>query len=138
MRSLVVFLSVFLVACSSLPRRMTQEALEETSLCHVMEHIDTFANANVSMNVAAVAAPHEFDVVLSDDSCPGRYIFLSAGSEFREDKNFVWMMKRLYPGYPSDDGHRDTKVPIHVRGTIVRKKNQNLLMTYLELQSIGK
>ena len=103
-----------------------------------MREVDAFENNNVSMRVVAVAALHEFEVALSDNSCPGTSIFLSVGNEFKDDETFLWMMKQLYPGYPSDDAYRDIGVPINVKGTVVRKQNRNLLMTYLELKSIER
>lgn len=89
------------------------------------------------MNVVALAALHEFDIALTDPSCPKRSIFLSAGGSFQSDAEFNKLIRTLYPGYPGDDGYSDEKVKANVKGKVVRVENRELLMTYLDLSEIN-
>src|SRR5438552_17491454 len=136
MKILVSFLAILLAACaSSSPGRGSTKA-GNPSLCDIVDNVANYENSVVDISVLAEPALHGFGVSLTDAACPGKGIFLLAGSKFDDDKVFIWMLKQLYPGYPDDDGYQDVKVRIRAKGTIVRRSSRNLLTTFLDLQSI--
>ena len=115
---------------------MADNGPERASLCEIASNIETYEGKIVRFDASAVAALHEYDVALVDETCKKRAMFLRAGSEFVEDSAFQSMLKQLYPGFPDDDGYTSTKVPISVVGKVLRVENRGLLMSYLELVSI--
>lgn len=121
----------FLAACAAESTKR-----DSVSLCDVAENPAAYQGEKVSMTVQAVAAAHEFSVALTNPSCPNRAIFLSAGSMLNNDSNLNAIIRALYPGYPQDDGYSEKAVGAHVVGVVLRRMNRDLLMTYLEIESI--
>ncbi len=109
---------------------------ERASLCEITNNIETYEGKLVRFDASAVAALHEYDVALVEETCKKRAMLLRASSEFVEDSAFQSMLKQLYPGFPDNDGYTNAKVPISVVGKVLRVENRGLLMTYLELASI--
>lgn len=139
--STVLYFLFSITGCSSFHSQIAstpENVSNKVTLCRVVEDISAFENISVTMEVRAQAALHEFDVALADEACPNRNIFLSAEKKFQDNKLFMHMLLQLYPDYPNGGAYNDVKVGATVTGKIIRKKNRNLLMTYLELQSIDK
>jgi hypothetical protein len=109
-----------------------------TTLCEVVNQIDSYNGKSVRIRVQAEAALHEFDVALTDPNCPNKNIFLSAGREFENDAVFMWVMRQLYPGYPHDDAYSHAKPELIVEGKVFQQTNRGLRMTYLELSKLQR
>jgi hypothetical protein len=113
-------------------------ASHAAGLCDILDHPQDFQDKSIRIAVQAVAAQHQFDIALTDPSCPSRNVFLSAGQQFWQNPEFMRLMKTLYPGYPHDDRSTNAHFRVIVTGKLFRQKNRGLLMTYLELESIER
>jgi hypothetical protein len=113
-------------------------ASHATNLCDILDHAEDFQEKSIRIAVQAVAAQHQFDIALTDPSCPSRNIFLSAGQQFGKNPEFMRLMKTLYPGYPHDDRSTNAHFRVIVTGKLFRQRNRGLLMTYLELENIER
>ena len=132
-----IALLIFLLSgINLLARAAASEKNGHASLCSITENPEEFENKVVSIDIKAQAALHQFDVLLTDDACPKRGMFLRVGTRFSANMVFLAFMRKLYPRFPDDDGYTDDLVEARVKGKVVRVENRGLLMTYLELEEI--
>ncbi|HET9034066.1 MAG TPA: hypothetical protein VFN25_14325 [Dokdonella sp.] len=109
---------------------------DNTTFCVVAKNPELYEGKVVVMKVQAKEAGVEYGIILVSAECPGRGIFVEAGSKFLENKDFMTFMRKMYPRFPDDDEYTDEVAEARVKGKIVRLENHDLLMTYLQLQEI--
>jgi len=115
----------------------SQKVAGEVGLCQLMNDFGAYEGTVVTFEALLAAGAHPDDMVLSDQHCPKRHIFLSVDKSFREDEVFMSTLKYIYPDYPDRDTATDNNVRVKVTGKLVSLINRNLSMAYLELQRLS-
>ena len=128
---IILIFSFLLVSCVK-----KEIGKKYVNICDVVNNIEKYDGADVTFEAYAEAALHDFDVALYDNKCRDRNIFLRAGKKFNGDTTLMFMIKKLYPGYPNDYGCEETSVHVKLSGRIFRRKDHGLLITYVDLDAI--